>query len=162
MKQDLGNRIVAFIIDSVIVGIIAAIVQAFLSIRAGGPFFVNVNISVGADDLVSIVIYALYYLYFASQKDGITFGKQVMNLEVRYTNGAKIPRNKLIERELLKAVLMPISIVSLILVLIRDDKKSIHDIVVDTQVYTSDSLDTEDPDIFEQTEDDDIFDNYYK
>jgi uncharacterized RDD family membrane protein YckC len=162
MKHDFGNRAIAFLIDSVIVGIVASIVQAILSARAGGPFFVGINVQLSADDLYSILIYALYYLYFATKRNGITIGKQAMNLEVRYTNGTHIPTNKLIERELLKAVLMPISIVSLLLVAIRDDHKSIHDIVIDTQVYTTDSLTNDDPDIFEQTEDDDPFDNYYR
>lgn len=162
MKHDFGNRAVAFIIDSIIVGILSSIIQVLLSIRSGNITFIGVNVSVGADDLYSILIYVIYYLYFAVRHNGMTIGKQAMHLEVRYTNGAKLPTNILIQRELLKAVLMPISIVSLILVIVRDDDKSIHDIVMDTLVYTSDSLDRQGPDIFEQKEDNDIFDDYYK
>lgn len=162
MTHDFGKRAVAFIIDSIIVGIVSSIIQMIISIGSGSVSFIGVNVSIGADDALSIVIYILYYLYFATQNEGITFGKQAMNLEIRYASGAPLPRKKLIEREILKAVLMPISIISLILVLVRDDDKSLHDMVMDTLVYTSDSLTNQEPDIFEKTEDDDIFDDYYK
>lgn len=162
MKHDFGNRAVAFIIDSIIVGIASSILQAFINIGSGSGSFIGINVELGTNDLLTIVVYIVYFVYFASAQDGMTLGKQAMRVEIRFTDGTKMPSKKLVQRELLKAVLMPISIISLILVIFRDDNKSIHDIVMDTLVYTSDSLDQTEEDIFDKMESDDIFDDYYK
>ena len=82
-----------------------------------------------------MIAYALYYSYFALTRDGRTIGKAALNLVVLTIDGKRLPRNELLLRELLKAALMPIAIISIIFALFREDGKALHDLLYDTLVF---------------------------
>ena len=166
MKSDLGNRVIAFIIDSIIVGIISSILTSVYGVIAGLPTSFWIGSELGTEDVWTIITFAGYYVIFAITKQGRTFGKLAMNLEVRYDDDREIPQDKLIVRELLKSVLMPVSFISFLFVVFREDNKSLHDLVMDTNVF-DEVKETARP--FEQREpikpkerSDDPFDDYYE
>ena len=82
----------------------------------------------------SVIIMGAYFGGFAFGNYGITIGKMMMKLEVLKTDLTKLDRNKLIAREIIKAILWPLVVPSLIICTVRKDNKSIHDILIDSIV----------------------------
>jgi uncharacterized RDD family membrane protein YckC len=135
MRYDMGKRFVAFVIDSVIVGILVSVLKIFFGAVSGFPSGFWIVVRIDSDDWWSMIAYALYYSYFALTRDGRTIGKAALNLVVLTIDGKRLPRNELLLRELLKAALMPIAIISIIFALFREDGKALHDLLYDTLVF---------------------------
>ena len=137
VTHDFGSRAIAFLIDSLIVGVGVSILTTIFGALRGFPGgFVDV-FRIGTDDWWSVIVFAAYYIVFAVTKEGRTFGKLAMNLVVRYDDETKMSQNDLIVRELIKAALMPIAFISMLFVVFRDDNKAIHDLIHDTMVYVN-------------------------
>ncbi|MBE2270679.1 MAG: RDD family protein [Anaerolinea sp.] len=81
----LGERLIALIIDSVIVGII------------GGVFF-GVSGDGGTGGIVGFLVGVAYQWYFLTQQDGQTLGKKMMGIRVVKLNGAKLEAADVIVR----------------------------------------------------------------
>ncbi len=132
----MGKRFLAFVIDSIIVGILMAFLKIFFGAVNGFPGGFWIVVKIDSDDWWTMIAYALYYSYFVFTKEGRTIGKKVLNLVILTDDGRKLKRNELLLRELLKAALMPIAIISIIFALFREDGKALHDLLYDTLVYT--------------------------
>ncbi len=73
---DVGDRFIALIIDSIIIGIIAGIFGIGVSFVSGSA--------------LGILLWAGYQWYFLTEQDGQTPGKMVMKLRVVKADGTKI------------------------------------------------------------------------
>lgn len=93
-------RLVAFIIDGIILGIVAGIVSAFLVLLSLFAGFYN-----GLGFLVFSFIWGvLSFLYFMILDTywGATIGKRLLGLQVQTMNGGKIPFDKSFIRNISK------------------------------------------------------------
>lgn len=133
MKYDhsLGSRFVAFMIDMLIIGSVGSFL-ANLGIGEAILFMGKTfhSLTFWQDTL----LYIVYFVGFAIFNNGVTFGKMVMRLKVMTDRYEEIPQNRLIVREFLKIVTFPISFISFIIAALRPERKSIHDMVMNTVV----------------------------
>jgi uncharacterized RDD family membrane protein YckC len=134
MYHSLPKRFLALLIDSMIVGIILSLLKTVFGVFNDFPQGFWFVFKIGYKDWWSIFAFGLYYLYFAAKYNGITIGKASLNLVVLKDDYSELSRNDLIQRELLKALIMPISIISAIFVLFREDHKALHDLLHHTIV----------------------------
>jgi uncharacterized RDD family membrane protein YckC len=109
-------RIVAFVIDSIIIGVIANILFSFviLSLLFGGGWFFwfGFGYYLGLSFLVGI----LEVLYFTvlDVSWGATLGKRIMGLQVQMVNGSKVTFDKAFIRNISK-ILWPFLLIDWIL-----------------------------------------------
>lgn len=132
-KKSIGGRLLAYIIDSLIIFIF---VGGILNLLFGiGEYYIgslgfNFNLQWHELALASLI----YYLPIAIWNEGKTIGKMLINVEVRNSSLGIVDKKSIIVRELIKSLLQIISLISFIFVLVRKDRKSIHDLFVDTIV----------------------------
>ena len=103
---DLPDRIIAFVIDSIILGIVgfilSTITTSILGENFGGVFF-NVRIPTFLSSLVAgvllLAISAAYFIYTWTRMGGATVGQKVMKVSVRdATSGGPITQQQAINR----------------------------------------------------------------
>lgn len=96
---DFGTRLVAYIIDAVILAIIGAVVGFFVGAMFGPnpndyTWYYEYNDALARTQLLStgvgLIINALYFIYFLTNKDGQTPGKSAMNIKIVKSNGAPL------------------------------------------------------------------------
>ena len=90
-------RLVAFIIDSIIVSIVAGIIlviAAFAVVFGGFGYYLVFWLIAG-------IIYVLYFTLFDVYM-GATIGKRLLGLQVQMVNGGKVPFDKALIRNLSK------------------------------------------------------------
>ncbi|AIO19225.1 RDD family protein [Candidatus Izimaplasma bacterium HR1] len=141
-ETKLGIRVGAFILDMLVISAISSLLTN-LGLGVEYEVFPGVVIK----DLTiwqSFLLYAIYFVGFAVFNNGITVGKMVTNLKVKDVGYNELPQNKIIFRETIKAILMPISFISFIVAVLREDNKSIHDMIFDT-VVVKEVKDIQDP-----------------
>jgi uncharacterized RDD family membrane protein YckC len=94
-------RLVAFIIDSIIIGIIAAIIYfvVILAVITSGVFFLW-----GPILLLGLIlgILELLYFMFMDSSYGATLGKRILGLQVQTVNGGKVSFDKAFIRNVSK------------------------------------------------------------
>jgi uncharacterized RDD family membrane protein YckC len=127
---DFGPRILAFLIDFVVLIVIGAIIGLIL-----GALRINGGIS---SIVVSLVIWGGYYGYMLSARNGQTVGSQLLNLRVVTADGGPIDMGKGIIRGLATyfsflLCFIP-AIVSLIMAGTSQKKQAIHDLIAGTVV----------------------------
>lgn len=118
----MGSRFLAYFIDAILIGVVGSIL-AGMGIGGSAGTYIG-----------SIAAGLVYYLAFAYFNEGITVGKMALKMVVKTDNGGDVDQKTIMVRELLKVVLMPIAFISFIICLVNEDKKSIHDMIVDTVV----------------------------
>ncbi len=93
-------RLIAIIIDSIIIGIVAYILYIFavVAVLTGGV------LALGAYLLLPLILGILEILYFVvfEVTRGATIGKQVMGLQVQMVNGSKVTADKSFIRNISK------------------------------------------------------------
>jgi uncharacterized RDD family membrane protein YckC len=96
-------RLIAFIIDSIIIGIVASIIWTFviLSLFFGGlvwgfgwEFYLGLPFLLGVLEILYFVFMEVYY--------GATLGKKVLGLQVQTINGSKVTFDKAFIRNVSK------------------------------------------------------------
>jgi uncharacterized RDD family membrane protein YckC len=94
-------RLVAFIIDSIIIGIIASIIYFFitLSILSGGLWFLWGPFLVGG---LLLGLLELLYFVFMDTAYGGTLGKRLLGLQVQMVDGSKVTFDKAFIRNMSK------------------------------------------------------------
>lgn len=161
-KQDLGLRFVAYLIDSLVVSIIGSIFT-FATIRPSFEF--GFDIEFGVQYIDEIVFFAIYYIGFVFYNGGQTLGKLATNQKIVSYSGEPLERNKLLLREVMKVLFLPVAFVSFLFALFRDDNKTLHDLLVDTIVVVEKQPAKEppkQPTSKPQSDDDDPFKDVYK
>jgi uncharacterized RDD family membrane protein YckC len=96
-------RLIAFIIDSIIIGIVAGIIWTFviLSLFFGGGFWwFGWEFYLGLPFLLGIL--ELLYFMFMEASYGATLGKRVLGLQVQMVNGSKVTFDKAFIRNISK------------------------------------------------------------
>jgi uncharacterized RDD family membrane protein YckC len=94
-------RLVAFIIDSIIIGIVASIIYFFitLSILSGGLWFLWGPFLVGG---LLLGLLELLYFVFMDTSYGGTLGKRLLGLQVQMVDGSKVTFDKAFIRNMSK------------------------------------------------------------
>lgn len=130
-ENKLFGRFVAFLIDMIIIYFLQTIL-------------INLGISetmvIGDIEYTylpyfpNLLLLAIYFVGFAVFMDGQTIGKLMLHRKIKKQNLQPLDKNKVIFREIIKVILMPISFISYIVCLIDKDNKSIHDLLMDSVV----------------------------
>lgn len=133
-KAGFWARLVAYIIDAIIVGIVAGVIQAILITPASAPD------AGGGAFLLLIVGYILtfvwgfaYYVYFWT-RSGQTPGKKIMGLKVITVNGDKLTTGKAIVRVIGYAISSIIIYLGFLWSIWDKNKQTWHDMIAGTYV----------------------------
>ncbi len=141
----IGVRLVALIIDGVVVGIVnypisMVLMSAFGLSATIDPNNVPANYFAvqGLIMLISLIVPALYAGYFYSRK-GATLGKMAMGLKVVDANdGTNISFMRGAMRDSLgKMVSALLFMIGYLMAMFRKDKRGLHDLMVTSQVIRS-------------------------
>lgn len=141
-----GSRLVAAIIDWLIVGIPLAIIQSLIF----GSMFLTLdpeNMDDPSDlfsvflaggymlfNLFSIAITWGYFAYFESSEKQATFGKQAMNIKVVSDAGQRLTFMNALGRVAAKVISSAICCIGYLMILFRSDEKGLHDMLANTYV----------------------------
>ena len=130
-ERSIGYRILAYFIDGLIIGLLRSVLtMAGLGVQVEIFGVVSRQLTT----LQNMLLIMVYFVGFAVFNQGLTFGKLALNLKIKTTDGNQPSHNQVIIREAVKAILMPISLISFIICLVRDDRKALHDMIADTIV----------------------------
>ncbi|MCU0626818.1 MAG: RDD family protein, partial [Gemmatimonadaceae bacterium] len=122
------RRLGAYVIDTVIVSLIGGILVGLTGVASWGLRDASVAGAAMATTLVGWVPAFLYYAYFESDA-GATPGKRICNLRVIGPDGAAPSFGRAAGRWLGR-VLFPLTLgIGVLMILFRDDRKGIHDLV---------------------------------
>lgn len=145
IKAMFSQRILAFLIDLVLLSLITSIITMFVPVNETAsklyeeqnrvlegyvegtvPMeeYVNQMIDLGYDiskqtviiSIVSIVISLLYYVVYPCYNNGQTFGKKLMKIKIKKTNDKELSMNDLLIRSMINNSVL-VSIINVILVL---------------------------------------------
>ncbi|SHG44979.1 RDD family protein [Ornithinibacillus halophilus] len=130
----LPERIVAYLIDNVLaatIGTLIFFIVAF-STSVDGYYF----------DLLDFLLYLIfsycYYVFLPFFWDGQTVGKRIMGLKIVNVTGEKLTLSQLLIRGLFHGALYLVgwllTVISIILIIVRDDNRALHDILTTTYV----------------------------
>jgi len=139
-------RFVAYLIDSIIIGIIGGI----LMMPAMVLYFAAIFLSSSDDSniaflliavifmlltvLIEIVVVALYYAWFESSRYMGTPGKILLKLKVTDANGNRISLVTALLRFILKTILNNFFWIGSLFILFSDKKQGIYDLLLNTYV----------------------------
>lgn len=165
-RHSVGTRVLAFMIDTFI---LRAVTQVLLSFGLG----ITVQTFFGEVETLTFwqetLLYIVYFVGFAIFNKGLTVGKMVLKLKVTTSGYEDLDQNRLIVREIIKVVLMPISFVSFIVMMFHSQRKSIHDMIMntfvvkeETQIQDPYNLRQERPDVVNRRNEDVLSDDYYE
>ncbi|MFW5692211.1 MAG: RDD family protein [Chloroflexota bacterium] len=116
------ERIIALIIDSLIVGAIGGALGA-----GGGSWFLG-------GSLIGFLIGAGYQWYFLTRQNGQTFGKMVMNIQVIKTDGTPISDAEAIFRYIGYLINTPLLMIGWLWAFVDDKRQGFHDKLANTYV----------------------------
>ena len=145
IKAMFSQRVLAFLIDLVLLSMITSLITMFIPINDTAtklyeeqnrvlegyvegtvPMeeYVNQMIDLGYDiskqtviiSIVSIVISLLYYVVYPCYNNGQTFGKKLMKIKIKKTNDKELSMNDLLIRSMINNSVL-VSIINVILVL---------------------------------------------
>lgn len=131
----LGERIIAYIIDSIIAGVIGGAL-AFIGLILGG--LIGSSVSEGLGAIITFLFFILafvgaagYKIYFEAN-GGQPFGKQMMDIRVVMEDGSECTWGASIIRNLLLGI--EGGLIGLIVILVTDDNQRIGDLIGSTVV----------------------------
>jgi uncharacterized RDD family membrane protein YckC len=123
-------RVVAYIIDGVIVGIVNFILTFVVTLAAGG----SIN---GAPatllQLIATLIWVAYFSYFWSSR-GQSVGMMATNLRVTRSDGSPLTLGRAIGRAFALILSFAIIFIGVIMVAFTERKRGLHDMIADTVV----------------------------
>jgi uncharacterized RDD family membrane protein YckC len=127
--KSVGYRILAFIIDLFIVLVIGLILHPLIGFgtleSTGTSFDFSMNL------YESTIIFTVYFALFEFLLYGKSPGKLVFKLEVRQVNMKPFEkRHMFLIRGLVKGLLIIASILSFLIVMLNENRQSIHDLIV--------------------------------
>jgi len=133
----LGSRIVAFLIDSILTGIVGGILvfPLFFLVGLGGDAG---PASAGLLLLVQLLIPLVVFAYFIVMEGmyGYTIGKKLLSIRVVNESGGNIGMGKSAIRNVLRVVdaLPTLYIIGIILIAVNDDEQRLGDMAASTYV----------------------------
>ena len=135
-------RVVAAIIDSIILGVVNSILQFTVlgpmtgpvRIESGNPAAVFAALgAVGVLGTIGIVMACLYEGLFVSQM-GATPGKMVLGMKVVRPDGSRVELGRAIGRYFAKILSALILCIGYLMVAFDSEKRGLHDLICDTRV----------------------------
>ena len=144
-----GSRLVAFIIDYLIVAIPMGILQVmilgttFMAVdpemtdNPSGIFSAFVAGGYMLFNLISTAVGWVYFAYFESSEKQATFGKQAMNIKVVSDSGHRLTFLNALGRVVAKILSSLLCCIGYLLILFRADDKGLHDLLANTYVVKS-------------------------
>jgi uncharacterized RDD family membrane protein YckC len=129
-----GRRLGAYLLDAIIVGVLAVVLVGLFSVVAGEAGFIVSYAIV----LVASLFYAPVLMARQGDKNGQTWGKQATSVRVVREGGGPVTFGTgavrdVVGKGLLGIFLLP-TLASIVMVLVRGDKKAIHDLIAGTRV----------------------------
>lgn len=123
-----GIRLIANLLD----GIMLFVVLGFVSLIVYGHFYTN---SISVVDILNI----LYYVLLPVIWYGYTVGKRAVGIRIARVDGEKISLGTMLLREVVGGIVYAFTlgiglIISAFMVGLREDKRSIHDLIAGTYV----------------------------
>lgn len=133
------TRLFAFLIDSILAGIVALIVRGSASSFAS-RFPISLDdlvFSFGFADICAYLATVMYFVIFARYTSGKTPGKSAMGIEIINADGTRAGFWKLLYRETVGRYLSSILCIGYIMAAFTKEKTGLHDILSDTRVVFS-------------------------
>lgn len=147
-----GQRLVAIIIDSIIIGVVQSFV--FIPILAAvGLGFASgaenmdmsdpdqaagmigtIMASMGAIWILAMVIQVLYFTFMESSKTQATIGKMALGLKVTDLEGNKLDFSKALIRNLCRLISNFTMLIGYIIAAFTEKKQALHDMIAGTLV----------------------------
>lgn len=124
-------RLVAYIIDAVLLGIVGAVLFSIFGISITEPDLENYDPTV---NVVSFVIGLLYFALMESSERGATVGKMAMGLRVVTSDGQRLSFMNAVGRYFAKIVSAIILMIGFIMIAFTDRKRGLHDMIAGTLV----------------------------
>ncbi len=143
---DIVQRFVAILIDAILVGILVGIIYAivifggFLTFDLTDPNSLTTGVFGGVMfimNIISQVIFLLYFVVMEGGKTGATIGKKVMKLKVVDEQYRDIDMGKAFLRNIPRYIPYIgglIFVIDVIMILVRDDNQSLRDMLAHTYV----------------------------
>ena len=124
-------RVVAYLIDAILLTIVYGIVARLLGIDIFESDWRHYD---PLDNLLSLVIGWLYFALLESSERGATVGKMVMGLRVVTSDGQRLSFMNATGRYFAKILSAIILFIGFIMVAFTDRKRGLHDIIAGTLV----------------------------
>jgi uncharacterized RDD family membrane protein YckC len=125
---DTGKRVIAYIIDAIIVGIVVALIIGIAEV---------IDFPEWLQALVSIVLAYGYFIYMEGTT-GPTIGKRIMNIRVISESGSPITMGESAVRNILRIVdMLFVGLVGLILIIFTQKKQRVGDMAARTVVINA-------------------------
>lgn len=148
---DFGTRLIAFIIDQIVIGILGGIVGfIYGSIRpmpmSRDYYYYSSYINdyqswFGIVSIISIILVLVYYIYYFTKKDGQTPGKSAMGIRVIKTYGNDLGAWDAIWRNIIGyAISSLVILLGFIWSLFDDKRQTWHDKMASTVVVKKDPV----------------------
>jgi len=143
-----GKRLVAFIIDTIIFMVIFGILSSILG-AVGLNFMPDMSAMTPEEmlaggmgammgvQLISTLIYILYYAFFESREKQATPGKMAMSLRVTTMNGGRLSFLHALGRNAAKIISQIILMIGYIMAAFTGKKQALHDMIASTLVLDS-------------------------
>ena len=125
-------RLVAYIIDAILVSLVLGVVTSIFGIS-----YVNVDDISQIDPTLNLLSLAVAWLYFAlmeSSERGATVGKMAMGLRVVSNDGKRISFLNATGRYFAKIISALILCIGFIMIAFTDRKRGLHDMIASTLV----------------------------
>jgi len=143
-----GKRLLAFIIDLILISIVQWVILtpilAAIGIGAAnnmetmsddpGAMLGAIGAAFGVIQVVTTVVWVLYYTLMESSKSQATVGKMALSIKVTDVNGAKLDFVKALIRNVSKIVSSAILFIGYIMAAFTEKKQGLHDIIAGTIV----------------------------
>ncbi len=147
---DFGRRLVAYLIDAIIVGVPIGILYGILiSVMVGSAAVADIDPETGMMGagagmamggtillmyIVSPVLMILYFSYFESSEKQASLGKQVMGLKVVSLDGQRISFMNAVGRNASRIISGMVCLIGYIMAAFTEKKQALHDMIASTLV----------------------------
>jgi uncharacterized RDD family membrane protein YckC len=125
-------RVVAYIIDAILVSLVLGVVTAIFGVK-----YIDINDLDHYDptaNLLSILVFWLYFALMESSERGATVGKMAMGLRVVTNDGKRLSFMNATGRYFAKILSAIIFGIGFIMVAFTDRKRGLHDMIASTLV----------------------------
>lgn len=124
-------RLVAYIIDAILISVAYGVIGAAMGINIFNPDIENID---PTTNLVSLVIGWLYFSLMESSERGATIGKMAMGLRVVTSDYKRLSFLNATGRYFAKIISAIILCIGFIMIAFTDKKRGLHDMIAGTLV----------------------------
>lgn len=137
---DPSSRVVAYIIDWIILILIISVVDVIVSLLLGLVNLTNTSTGNTFLLLVNIAIQAYYYMYFLVGKNGQTPGKRMTNIRIVRKDGQPLTASDAILRNIIGYFLCGLTLlIGFLWIMVDKDRQGLHDKIANTLVVKAEA-----------------------